>query len=82
MIEGTRSRATRTPFTQPTSAPATSARRKPGHPTSKVWKHQVNTNPDSATTAGKLRSISPAVITNVSPTARTSIGGTVWKNDM
>ena len=47
-----------------------------------VLKNQVKTNPESATTAGKLRSISPAVMTKVSPMARTSMGGTVCRNDM
>ena len=55
---------------------------KPLHGALRFLKHQVNTNPESATTAGKLRSISPAVMMNVSPMAHTSMGGTVWKKDM
>ena len=45
-------------------------------------KTQAKTKPEKATTAGKLRSISPAVMTKVSPRASTSCGGTVCRKDM
>jgi hypothetical protein len=43
---------------------------------------QANRKPAKATTDGKERSISPAAITRVRPSARISSGGTVAKNDM
>ena len=68
----------------PNQAPA--AEREQSQPTapggSKVLKTQAKTKPENATTAGKLKSISPAVITRVSPRARMSSGGTVCRKDM
>src|SRR5947209_14446291 len=84
MIEGTPIRATIRPLIYPTRAPAASARTMPSqalHAGSKVLYAQEKAKPDSATTAGKLRSISPAVMTRVSPSAAIRVGGTVSRKD-
>src|SRR5664280_778985 len=85
MMEGTPTLATSMPLIYPTNAPQTRAKTKPAQGAQGVWnvlKTQANTNPESATTAGKLKSISPAVMTRVRPNAQTSTGGTVCRNDM
>ena len=84
-MEGTPIFATSRPLIYPTKAPQARAMAKPSHgPKGEgtFLNTQAKTNPDSATTAGKLRSISPAVTTRVRPSAQTNTGGTVCRNDM
>ena len=82
MIDGTPTTATIRPLMYPTRAPDANAATTASHGLAPCRKVQEKTKPEKAMIAEKLRSISPAQMTRVRPSASTSCGGTVWKNDM
>ena len=80
MNDGTPMRATSTPFRNPTISPEPSPASTATQPSPYSLNSTANTKPENAMIAGKHRSISPAPITKVSPTASRIRGGSVDRN--
>jgi len=82
IIEGTPTLATSIPLIKPTKAPAARARIRASQGVPRVRKMKENTKPENAIIAEKLKSISPAAITSVSPNAKMRSGGIVCRKDI
>ena len=82
MNDGMPRRATRSPFTAPTSTPERSATITASQPSPYSLNSTANMNPENAMTEGNDRSISPAPMTNVSPIDSKMSGGRVDRNVM
>ena len=80
MKEGMPMTAIRTPLRKPTSRPLASAATTASQPSSYSLNSTAKTKPENAITDGKDRSISPAPMTKVSPTASSTSGGRVDRN--
>ena len=80
MNDGIPIRATMTPLRYPTSSPEPTPASTASQPSSYSLNSTAKTNPEKAMIAGKERSISPAPITKVSPTASRTSGGSVERN--
>ena len=77
MKEGMPMTAIRKPLRKPTSRPLASAATTASQPSSYSLNSTAKTKPENAITEGKDRSISPAPMTKVSPTASSTSGGRV-----
>ena len=77
MKDGMPITAIRKPLTTPTSRPLASAATTASQPSSYSLNRTAKTKPENAITDGKDRSISPAPMTKVRPTASRTRGGRV-----
>ncbi len=77
MKDGMPIRATMMPFRSPTRRPEARPATTASQPRPYSLKSTAKTKPEKAMTAGNDRSISPAPITKVSPTASRTSGGSV-----